>query len=316
MPRIESTLAGFLNVNKPVGLTSHDVVARIRRWSGQKHTGHGGTLDPQANGVLPIALGPYTRLLEFIPEPKVYEADIILGVATDSYDAEGAVTGRCDPAGITLEAVACALPPFVGEAVMQRPPRFSALKRNGQRSYDLARAGDETELPERAVRMYSVEPLSSALPHIRLRVVCGKGTYVRSLAHDLGRVLGCGAHLSGLVRTHNGPFSIDTAVDLAELETGLTQDPQRYLLDAGAALPHWPSVRLGEDRQARVLQGLPLILTVADLWPPKDLSVCGVQIPPEKELCLAYGPSGRTLAILQRDAGGFSWRPQKVFPGT
>lgn len=314
MARIPSTLTGFLNVNKPVGLTSHDVVARIRRWSGQRHTGHGGTLDPQASGVLPIALGAYTRLIEYLPEPKVYEAEITLGATTDSYDAEGRVVATGDASGVTEAAVLALLPAFVGEAVMQRPPRFSALKRDGQRSYQLARAGGESELPERPVHIHRIDLLSCGSPLVRLRVVCGKGTYVRSLAHDLGTGLGCGAHLSGLVRTHNGAFCLDDAVELAELEAGLAEEPGRYLLDGAAVLPHWPSVRLGDDRRARVLQGLPLILTPADLWPPKPLLVCGVQAPPERELCLALTAAGHTLAVLQRNRGGFSWRPIKVFP--
>lgn len=314
MARITSTLAGFLNVNKPVGLTSHDVVARIRRWSGQRHTGHGGTLDPQASGVLPIALGAYTRLIEYLPEPKVYEAEITLGVVTDTYDAEGRVTATGDASGVTADTVRAALAPFVGQAVMQRPPRFSALKRDGQRSYHLARAGDESELPERPVHIYRVDLLACEAPRVHIRVVCGKGTYVRSLAHDLGAALGCGGHLSGLVRTHNGAFCLHRAFDLEELESGLAENPNDYLLDGAAALPHWPSVRLGDDRRARVLQGLPLILTSADLWPPKDLTVCGVTVQPEREHCLALTSSGHTLAVLQRDRGGFGWRPVKVFP--
>lgn len=314
MPHARSTLAGFLNVYKPAGLTSHDVVARVRRWSSERHVGHGGTLDPQATGVLPLALGPYTRLLEYIPDPKVYEAQVLLGVATTTYDAEGEVTATGDPSGVDEARLRAALAAFVGEAVPQRPPPYSAVKREGRRAYELARAGDTTPLEERPVRVYRIDLLAFRRPHVWLRIVCGRGMYVRSLAHDLGQALGCGGHLVALERTHNGPFAVEHAHHLDALEAALRDDPASCLLSGGFPFPHWPSVRLGRDREARVLQGNPLILTPADLWPPKPLTVAGVQVPPVKDRCLAYGSDGRVLAMLQREPGGLAWRPVKVFP--
>lgn len=314
MPRQRSNLAGFLNVNKPAGFTSHDVVARIRRWSGQRQVGHGGTLDPQATGVLPVALGFCTRLLEYIPEPKVYEAEVVFGASTDTYDAEGTVVAEADASGVTGAAIEAALAAFIGEAVLQQPPAYSAVKLNGQRSYELARAGAAVAPAVRSVRVYGIALLSFEAPAARLRVVCGKGMYVRSLAHDLGQALGCGAHLAGLVRTHNGPFGIHTAVPLEDLEGRLQAAPRDAMLPAGFPFPHWPSVRLTDDKVARVLTGSPLFLTVAELWPPKPLTVAGVPVPPATQHCLAYGRDGQLLAVLDRVSGSTAWRPSKVFP--
>jgi tRNA pseudouridine55 synthase len=312
--RPKTGLTGFLNINKPVGLTSHDVVARVRRWAGQQQVGHGGTLDPQASGVLPVALGPCTRLLEFLPDPKVYEAEVAFGVATDTYDGEGRVTEEHDPSGLTRDQVEAALPAFVGPAVLQHPPAFSAIKQHGQRSYVLARQGELTPPPARPVQVYRIDLLEFTPPQARLRVVCGRGMYVRSLAHDLGVALGCGAHLAGLVRTHSGPFGLETSIDLETLMETPREAAATVVLPGQFPFPHWPSVRLGPDRAARVLQGSQLLLTVADLWPPKPLVVAGVAAPAEQDLCLAYGPDGTVLAIMRRQHGGPSWQPFKVFP--
>ena len=314
MPRQQSSLAGFLNVNKPAGYTSHDVVARVRRWSGQRQVGHAGTLDPQATGVLPIALGFCTRMLEWVPEPKVYEADVVFGITTTTYDAEGDVVAERPTTGLSQAALEAALTPFVGEAVLQQPPAYSAVKVDGKRSYQLAREGTPTPPPARPVRVYSVEVIDFDAPTARLRVVCGKGMYVRSLAHDVGEALGCGAHLSGLVRTQNGPFAIEQSYTLEELEARLPSDPASVLLGSGFPFPHWPSIRLNDEKLRKVMTGSTLFLTVAELWPAKPLVVAGITVPSDLHHCLAYGPDGQVLAVLERVSGSTAWRPAKVFP--
>ena len=314
--RSHSDLAGFLNVNKPAGYTSHDVVALVRRWSGQRQVGHGGTLDPQATGVLPLALGFCTRLLEFVPDPKVYEAEVVFGTATDTYDAEGAVTAERDASWVTANDVLAALPSFVGEGVLQQPPSFSAIKLGGHRAYELARQGAPVAPAPRPVSMYRIDLLAFAGGRARLRVVCGRGTYVRSLAHDLGVLLGCGAHLAALVRTRNGPFALEDSIPFGELEALLRDDPASVLLPAAFPLPHWPSVRLMPERAVRLLQGLPMFLTPAEMWPPRPLVVEGVTAPPPSGRALACDGQGRLLAVLRRDGGSAAWRPFKVFPPT
>ncbi|MFP3915005.1 MAG: tRNA pseudouridine(55) synthase TruB [Actinomycetota bacterium] len=211
---------GFLIVDKPTGVTSHDVVAAVRRATGIKKVGHAGTLDPLATGVVVVAVGRVTRLIRFIQElPKEYEAVATFGVATDSLDADGSVLER-EPMSISREAVESIVPRFIG-TIDQLPPMMSALKMGGERLYEIARRGETVERESRSVQVHSLELtdfVEGPYPVVSFRVVCGKGTYVRSLADDMARALGGRAHLSGLRRLRVGSLGLDRAVTLAGLD--------------------------------------------------------------------------------------------------
>jgi tRNA pseudouridine55 synthase len=204
-------ISGFLLVDKPSGWTSHDVVAEVRRLVGQKKVGHGGTLDPMATGLLVLGMGQATRLLRFVQQlPKEYLARAVLGVATDTLDAEGAVLWR-EPMEVGEGDLARVLPRFVGR-ILQVPPMVSALRMEGRRLYELARQGEEVDREGRPVEVHELDLVEFApgeYPEATLRVVCGKGTYVRSLADDIGRALGGRAHLAELRRTGVGSFSAE-----------------------------------------------------------------------------------------------------------
>ena len=211
---------GFLNVLKPPGMTSHDVVAFVRRLVGGGKVGHLGTLDPTAGGVLPLALGAATRTLEFLPPArKAYRAEVTFGVETDTLDAAGQVLARHPVVGLTRASLAAACARYQG-VIMQVPPRVSALRQGGRRSYDRARRGEEFELPPRPAEFHAVRLLELRGEVALLDVDCGPGTYVRALARDLGHDLGCGAHLSFLLRTRSGPFLLEEAVLLEDLLAG------------------------------------------------------------------------------------------------
>ncbi|MGI2335159.1 MAG: tRNA pseudouridine(55) synthase TruB [Dehalogenimonas sp.] len=212
-------LNGWLNVDKPAGMTSYGVIARIKKITGRCRIGHAGTLDPLATGVLPIALGQATRTVEYLHQlSKNYQADIELGSATDTYDAEGRVTFTADPSAVTYNDVVAALKPFTG-IIQQTPPLFSALKLNGRPLYELARRGETVEIKPRTVTIYRLELIEFVTPVVRIEVECSGGTYIRSLAHDLGQTLGVGAHLKQLRRTGYGCFDITHSVTLDGLGT-------------------------------------------------------------------------------------------------
>ncbi|MEN6548591.1 MAG: tRNA pseudouridine(55) synthase TruB [Armatimonadia bacterium] len=246
---------GFLNLLKPPGMTSHDVVQVARRTLRTKAIGHTGTLDPAAAGVLVLTVGYATRLGEYVADAvKGYRAEIALGVTTDSGDVEGAVTARASAADVTEERVRAALGDLTGTVTM-RPPVHSAVRVNGERLYKLARAGEAVEAPERVVEVYALELLEfvpctdTAL--VRVDVTCSKGTYIRSLATMLGEKLGCGAHLSMLIRTRVGAMRIDEAVTLEELAA----DPARPLLTAQQAIPDLPRVMVSEPQREALVHG-------------------------------------------------------------
>ena len=214
---------GFVVIDKPAGITSHDVVSRVRRILGTRKVGHTGTLDPFATGVLPVAVNDGTKAIPFLDEgSKTYEALLCLGVATDTLDMTGTILSETDPSSITREKLISCLTDFTG-AISQIPPMYSAIKQNGQPLYKLARRGVEVERKARDVEIYSLELLSFDLPHASIRVVCSRGTYVRSLADDIGRQLGCGAALQELRRTASGPFHIENAVTLTDFETAAVE---------------------------------------------------------------------------------------------
>jgi tRNA pseudouridine55 synthase len=251
---------GVLVIDKPRGITSFDVVAQVRRVLGEKRVGHTGTLDPMATGVLPICVGESTKLVPFLMSgDKEYEAELLFGVTTDSLDATGTVTSETNAANVSRSDVERALPGFVG-TIQQRPPMHSALRVGGQRLYELARRGLEVEREPRPVVVHALELVAYAAPAATLRVRCGKGTYVRSLAADLGAVLGVGAHLTALRRTRVGPFAIAQAVPLDTLDAGIR------LMTPAEALADHATVPL-DDAQVRDVRAGKL-RTIAELRAP------------------------------------------------
>lgn len=228
---------GFLNVMKPPGMTSHDVVARIRKLTKVKRSGHGGTLDPLAEGVLPMALGQACRLIDYLPSEKTYYAEILFGKTTATDDLEGEVLSQKDASRITQEQIETALESFRGE-IKQHPPVYSAIRIDGKRLYDLARQGKAPEkAPERTVTVHKFELLSFNSPVAAVRVHCSKGTYIRSLARDLGETLGTGACLSKLVREKAGRMEIANALTLEQIRERIEKDDwQSIFTDLAMAL--------------------------------------------------------------------------------
>ena len=292
---------GLLIVDKPPGWTSHDVVARMRRLTGVRRIGHAGTLDPLATGVLPLGIGQGTRVLEYVSDArKTYIATARLGITTDTYDADGAVLETRDCSAATAEQVRTALAGFVGE-IEQRPPVFSAIKQGGVPLHRLARAGRAVEAPTRNVTIFAIEDVVVDVPLVRFTVRCSKGTYVRSLAHDLGERLGCGGHLAALHRTETGEFTLDQAVTLERWEAALADGSWPvHVLPLDSPLLHNPAVILAGDSAARLADGVP---------PPTPPA-----LPPGRSV-RAYGPDGLLLGLLGPGGAQAGWRVEKVFVG-
>ena len=291
---------GFLIIDKPLTWTSFDVVAQVRRLVGERRIGHAGTLDPLATGVLPLALGRATRVVEYLSDAgKAYDAVVHLGVSTTTYDREGEVTYTAAPAQIPdLAQVAAALARFRGPQE-QLPPMHSAVKQGGKRLYELARAGQEVERRPRPITISRLDVIEYTPPQLRLAVECSKGTYIRTLAHDLGTALGCGAHLAALVRTQHGPFSLAEAVPLDALAAAVTDGAwAQHLQPLDRALTHLPALTLDADEARRVQQGQGL----ARLAPAGDAA----------PLARLYGPDGRLLALAAWQPATGRWQPTKV----
>lgn len=243
-------VAGMVLVDKPQGLTSHDVVGRARRALGVGRVGHSGTLDPMATGLLVLGVGWATRLMRFTDAAaKTYDAEVTLGVETDTWDADGEVVATA-PATVTPESVREVLAAFVGD-IEQVPPMYAAIKVGGEKLYDKARRGEEIEREPRAVTVHSIDVTGAESDRVRFTVVCSAGTYVRAIAHDLGVALGCGAHLSGLRRTAIGPHEVAAAAGLEELDSG-GRDLIRPPLELVA---HLDRVEVGPDDAVRVSRG-------------------------------------------------------------
>lgn len=294
---IKNAISGVLVVDKPVGLTSHDVVQIVRKGTGIRRAGHTGTLDPRASGVLVILVGPAVRLSEYVSaSDKRYQAVVSLGATTDTYDADGRVMTQ-NQVNITEEQFENALNQFVGQ-IEQVPPPYSAVKVKGRKAYEMAREGEEVELQPRTIEVYSLELLEWAPPEAVIDVYCSSGTYVRSLAHDLGEVLGAGAHLVGLRRTKNGRFTLRDAVPLRKLREAFDNGNwYQFLIPAAEALSDWPAIELTHEqvdalRHGHRIQGEP----------------------PERE-AMARGISdqGELVALLEYDPATKEWQPRKVF---
>lgn len=294
---LESTVSGVLVVDKPVGLTSHDVVQIIRRGTNIRRAGHTGTLDPRASGVLVVLIGPAVRLSEYVSaSDKRYQATLRLGSSTDTFDAEGRVTSSASVDHITEEQFQQVLARFVGE-IQQVPPPYSAIKVKGRKAYEMAREGEEVSLEPRTIHVYSLDLLEWDPPEAVIDVFCSSGTYVRSLANDLGAALGCGAHLIGLRRTKSGRFTLRDAVPLRRLEESFrTGDWYKYLIPAAEALGDWPAIELDADQVELIRHGhrIPAQAGSND-W------VRGVS------------QQGDLVALLELDKATMEWQPRKVF---
>ena len=249
---------GFVNLNKPSGMTSHDAVNRVRKIFSTRKVGHAGTLDPQARGVLPIAIGRATKFIEYLADcDKTYRAEILFGLATDSGDLDGAIVARAENFTMpTVDELNAALKNFVGE-IEQRPPKFSAIKIHGRKAYDLARKNLEFVMPIRRVKIFRLELVTLDDNSATIEIDCGKGTYIRSLARDLGEQLNLPATLKTLTRLRVGDFNLRDAVTLDELNAA-------HLLPIEDCLRHLPTFELPEHRVRAFLNGLPTTTSAAE----------------------------------------------------
>ena len=286
--------SGILLLDKPVGPTSHDAVARVRRAAGLRRVGHAGTLDPLADGLLVLGLGPAARFLEYLVGlDKTYETTVRLGQATTTYDSEGEVTAE-HPVSVSAAQLTAALDAFRGP-IRQRVPSHSAVKRDGRPLYESARRGEMIDLPQRDVVIHALDLLAFDPPLVTLRVACSSGTYIRSLAHDLGAALGCGGHVAALRRTAVGVFSVDGAVPL---DTLTPESVAAALLPPAAAVAHLPRLEVDESEATRLSLGQRLAA-------PPDALAGNVA---------AFGPDGRFLGVVEVD--GDVIRPRKMLSAT
>ncbi len=311
------TVSGILNLCKPVDCTSFDMVKRIRRLSGEKKVGHGGTLDPLAVGVLPICLGRATRVSEFLADSsKSYRAVMKFGVSTDTYDAEGTVTEEKDASNLTLREVEESMGSFRG-IILQEPPMYSALKHEGKRLYELAREGITIERPKRETMVHKLQIVSWDPPCAAIYVDCGRGTYVRSLAHDIGQELGVGAHLTELVRLRTGPFDISESVTPEQFEEAVQGGTwQDLLFPMDFALGNMPAAILDKRAERATTNGQPIPVSYLDY---DKISTAAAQIsnayrePGELIFCRAYSQEGRFLAVISAPTPRGPWSPKRVF---
>ena len=295
---------GILNINKPWGETSFSVVAMVKRLTGERRVGHAGTLDPTATGVLPVCLGQGTRVIEFLVDStKAYRAQIELGVATDTYDASGNITQKGDPSGVSQEQLVSALTSFCG-LIQQTPPMYSAVKYHGKPLYELARAGINIERRSRLTKIHHLELIDWQPPVVTIEVECGKGTYIRSLAHDLGQTLGCGANLKSLTRLRYGLFHIRDAVSVPQLEDAFRYGYwQHFVYPIDIVLLHWTAMVVNDDTGRVIRNGCPLVLD-NDAGPASSSF---------ENRCRVYTPDGCFLGVLRFNPERGQWQPEKVF---
>lgn len=298
-------MTGILPLDKAAGVTSFDAVALVRRRLGQKRVGHAGTLDPDATGVLPILLGEATKLMAYLADQdKEYVATLRLGVTTDTGDLAGRVLEERAVEPLDPRRVEAACRPFVGR-IQQVPPMYSAVHHGGRRLYELAREGIEVAREPREVVIHLIEVQEAAGAHVRLRVVCGKGTYLRSLAVDLGAALGCGAAVERLVRTRVGPFALGDALSWEALASEPAAVLAARVRPPETALAAWPALRLDARAEGRFTHGQAVELAPAGAAPGTLVRV--------------HGGEGRLLGVGEVASGGQT-RPVRVLhadrPGT
>lgn len=295
-------ISGIINMIKPLGWTSMDVVRLVKRLTGQKKIGHAGTLDPQATGILPICIGQATRVMEYIIDsPKMYRAKVFLGEATDTYDTQGEVTFKGDATWVSTQDVLNQLNSFKG-SIYQIPPMYSALKKEGKRLYNLARAGTEIEREPRLVECYNIELESCDLPEFDIEIVCGKGLYVRSLAHDIGESLGCGAHLKGLDRSSSGPFNYDNGVNVDQLEDSYSKgNIESLLFPIDFPLLRYKVGMVKKEKWQAIEKGQGIYMG----FPTNSDE--------DQEFYRLYSTDGDFVALLKPDNTRGKWRAHKVF---
>jgi tRNA pseudouridine55 synthase len=290
---------GVLNINKPSGMTSHDVVERVRSIIKEKRVGHTGTLDPLATGVLALCVGKATRIARYLePGEKEYRAVMRLGVTTDTLDAEGRVLETRSYTPPDRQRIVEVLQSFTG-SIMQRPPAYSAIKVAGVPSYKLAREGKAKPLAPRPVTIHQIELTSSEDPFIGLTVRCSKGVYIRTLCADIGETLGMGAYLMTLMRTRSGCFTIEQAIPFDDLaEMAANGRSEQALISIDEALAEFPVISISEAESARVMHGnqIPIPVSCADSG---------------KNLVRLHDPVDKLLAVARVDAGIL--KPELVF---
>jgi len=295
---------GILNIDKPQGKTSFDIVAMVKRLTGERRVGHAGTLDPMASGVLPVCLGQGTRVIEFLVEAtKAYRAEIELGVATDTYDASGNITQKGDPSGISRRQLDSALASFRG-LIQQTPPMYSAVKYHGKRLYQLARANIKVERRSRLTKIYHLELVDWQPPVATIEVECSKGTYIRSVAHDLGQVLGCGANLKSLIRLRCGLFDIRDAISIPQLEDAFRCGYWRHFVyPIDIILLNWTAMVVSDDTGLVLRNGRPLVMGNDNslAWPSLE------------NRCRVYTRDGCFLGLLRFNPERGQWQPEKIF---
>ena len=296
-------VSGFINLFKPPGITSMDALRRIKRITGQRKVGHGGTMDPLAQGVLPVCLGQATRLMDYVVgSPKRYMMEIVLGVTTTTFDAEGDILETRAVSGLTRESVESAVQSFVGQ-IDQIPPMYSAIKVQGQRLYKLARAGIEVERSARPVEIYKMQIVDFSSPRLSLDVESGRGAYMRSLAADLGELLGCGAHVADLVRLSCGGFHADESVTLDGLEEAAAESDgwKQFVKPIDWVLKDLKSISVDRHAEEYLRHG-------------QSINLGGQFIKAGYlEPFRAYSSEGRFLALVRFDRPTNAWRPVKVF---
>ncbi|HEY7326211.1 MAG TPA: tRNA pseudouridine(55) synthase TruB [Gemmataceae bacterium] len=288
--------SGLLVLDKPGGMTSRAAVDRVQRWFPKRtKIGHAGTLDPLATGVLVLCLGGATRLIEYVQRmKKVYRTTLLLGARSDSDDADGVITPVSGAVAAEQAKVSECVAVFVGE-LSQVPPAYSAAKVAGQRAYDLARRGEQVELLPHSVRIYGIEILHYAYPYLELEVRCGKGTYIRSLARDIGERLGCGALVQKLRRTRIGPFTTDGALTLdADAQMG-----RAHLLPPELAVSELPRLVLSENELRRLVQGQAIAAQPQGMRDPTEMAV--------------FDTAGKLFAVAVLDPQRQMLQPVKVF---
>lgn len=299
-------MLGFINLNKPAGLTSHDCVAKIRRLLKLKKVGHGGTLDPAATGVLPIAVGGATRLLSYLPEQKAYRARVRFGVKTNTDDLEGEIIENKTATRLQLKEILALIEGFKGK-ISQIPPQYSAIQREGKRLYELARAGEKVEVPSRIVEINQIEILkfeAGKYPELDLSITCGPGTYIRAIARDLGDILGVGGTLASLTRTLSCGFELSESLTFQEIQSQL-ETAKFSLISPDLALKYLSAITLNASESKRWSHGQRLNLR----------EHTEIKSPPDSQAIRVQDPEGIFLGlgqIISTEAGGLVLLPKIV----
>tara|TARA_A100001037_G_C15153961_1_gene642162 strand:- start:15079 stop:15978 length:900 start_codon:yes stop_codon:yes gene_type:complete len=295
---------GFLNIYKPSGITSMDVIRNIKTCIGPVKAGHCGTLDPLAEGVLPIALGRASRLVEYVlHESKVYWARIQLGQTTDTFDAEGNILNSNPTTHIQQTTINDILPRYIGN-INQTPPLYSALKKDGKPLYKYARSGHDISVPQRMVSIFDITFLQYEEPYLDIRIHCGAGTYIRSLANDIGQSLKCGAHLNKLIREESGGFEFNNAIPLSNLITSIHDNPsalQDLLIALDEPIKYMPKLAVSHNTASKLRNGKQIPCT------PFSGNYT------TSTTYRAYDPNGHFLAVVSYQPSKPSWKPLKVF---